>query len=413
MVLFANITNAQELKLKEFRADITDISAAKFKVKDLSGNPCALIKLGIVLQNLTFEGDIVKSEYKDGEWWIYLCEGSNYLTIKSTKYLPLRCEFDGVIGNTTYLMMVELPQLTNNQPTGEVDIGCNVKDVDIYIDGEKMSSRAPYRYKGGDGEHIIEVKAAGYNTERATFSIKLNRRSQIYIALKTAGSLNVNGVSYEMVTLPSGSFFMGSIKEDRRKTTFNNEKPVHEVALRSYKIGKTEVTQNLWFAVMGYNPSANQGDNLPVENITWDEVQTFIKKLNELTNNNYRLPTEAEWEYAARSCGKEDSENYAGRSNPNQTAHIGNSTTIVGSKQPNDIGIFDMSGNVSEWCADFIGRYPATKVVNPSGPSMGINKVIRGGAYNDDPWYMRNSARGYYKRTEAAPFIGFRLALDN
>lgn len=414
MLLCVNAAYSQELKVKDFHQEITDISAVKFKVKDLNGNPCALIKVGLVLQDITFEGDVVKSEYKEGEWWVYLCEGSNYLTIKSGKYLPLRYEFEELTGNVTYIMTVEVPQGSTNEPTGEVEISCNVKDVDIYIDGTKMSSRAPYKYKGGEGEHSVEIKAPGYNSEKAAFSVKLNRKTELYITLKVAGSLSVDGVSYEMVALPSGTFYMGSTKKiNRNKNSFDNEKPVHEVSLRAFKIGKTEVTQALWVAVMGSNPSANQGSNLPVENITWDEVQEFIAKLNELTGGNYRLPTEAEWEYAARACGREDSESYAGSANANQTAHSGTSTAIVGSKHPNGVGLYDMSGNVAEWCSDFMGRYSEAKAVNPEGPSMGINKVVRGGAYNDDPWHLRNAARGYNKKSEASSAIGFRLAIDN
>ena len=286
--------SAQELTVKEFRLDDTDISAVKFQVKDLGGDPCALIKVGLAIADATFEGDIVKSEFKDGEYWVYLVGGANWLNIKTKKYLPLRYEFDGVAGNSTYIMQIERPQIAYDGPTGLVTITSNVPNADVYIDGEKMSSVTPYTYKGPEGKHLVELKAAGYNDERSTVDVELNKKLKHHINMRAAGSFAVNGISYEMVRVPAGSFFMGSTAKNDKRTTFNYEQPVHEVTLRSYSIGKNEVTQALWEEIMGSNPSVHQGPNLPVENVTCNDCQEFQQKLNERCGTNFRLPTETE-----------------------------------------------------------------------------------------------------------------------
>lgn len=150
------------------------------------------------------------------------------------------------------------------------------------------------------------------------------------------------------------------------------ESPVHSVSLRPYKIGVTEVSQALWKAVMGSNPSLRQGDDLPVENVSWYEVQEFIEKLNAESGMHFRLPTEAEWEFAARAGGSPN-EPAGGKST--KVAASGVSTSPLATKTPNAYGLYDMSGNVAEWCSDYLSRYKADAVVNPTGPEKGIQKL--------------------------------------
>ncbi len=406
------ISHAQELTVKKFNMDAADISAAKYIVKDLNGDPCALVKLGLVLPDAEFEGDIIQSEYKDGEWWIYFVEGSNYITVKSQKYLPLRYEFDPLQPKMTYIMLVEIPAvIQTNVPTGTVNIDASIRNVDVYVDGEKVSSIVPFKYKGTDGEHILEMRAPGYNVERTLFNIELNRKSDIFIKMKAEGSFSLNGISYEMVNVPAGSFYMGSAEKNKKSTT-SYEQPVHSVTLRGYRIGVTEVTQALWVEIMGSNPSMNVGMNNPVENVTFDDVQEFIKRLNEKCGTDFRLPTEAEWEYAARNCGTESPEFFSGNSHSDKTAQKGAHTSNVALKQPNALGLYDMSGNVAEWCSDYLAKYSPEKVVNPTGPEMGIRRIVRGGSCQDDDWNLRNASRGHQKPSEPSPVIGFRLAMD-
>ncbi len=406
-------THAQEMTVKDFHADLMDASGSIYEVKDLNGEACALIKLGLVLTDVVFEGDIVKSEYKDGEWWIYMLNGSTWLNIKSKKYLPLRYEFPKLEKKVTYIMQVEVPRIEVKGPKGKMEITSNVRNVDVYVDGEKMSSFVPYIYEGGDGEHLLELRADGYNNEKTTFTIQLRRKGSIHLDMKQEGSLSVDGISYEMVAFSGGQFKMGSLT----KKTPGYNIPAHNVSLRPFKIGKTEVTQALWTKIMGSNPSVNQGDQLPVENISWYEAVDFIEKLNRRCGTHFRLPTEAEWEFAARYCGPgqpfSNPDAWAGDGGIEQNAVQGVSTARVAARNANRSGLYDMSGNVAEWCADWLSKYSPDPQVNPSGPANGLRKVVRGGAYSDDKVFLNTSYRSHEKPDVTSPKIGFRLALDN
>ncbi len=189
--------------------------------------------------------------------------------------------------------------------------------------------------------------------------------------LQRALSESVKGVTFEMVPVEGGTFTMGAADDDNY--AFNWEKPAHEVTLSSYYIGKTEVTQALWKAVMGSNPSRFKGDNLPVEQVSWDDCQKFIRRINAATGKQFRLPTEAEWEYAARGGNQSKGYKYSGSNNLDKVAWYGEdwetgSTHPVGKKQPNELGLYDMSGNVWEWCADWYGDYSSEAQTNPTGP---------------------------------------------
>ena len=190
--------------------------------------------------------------------------------------------------------------------------------------------------------------------------------------------LKVKGVEYPMVFVEGGTFNMGHAYE-------RYEKPVHSVTLSSYSIGKYPVTQELWEEVMGTNPSNFKGARKPVEQVSWDDCQDFIRKLNSLTGQNFRLPTEAEWEFAARGGNSSRGYKYSGSDAIDNVAwYRGNSGSIthnVGTKSPNELGIYDMSGNVYEWCSDWYGNYISSSQTNPKGPSSGCMRVIRGGCW--------------------------------
>jgi formylglycine-generating enzyme required for sulfatase activity len=166
---------------------------------------------------------------------------------------------------------------------------------------------------------------------------------------------------------------------------------------------------------MGSNPSWFKGDNLPVEDVSWDYVQEFIKKLNAKTGKTYRLPTEAEWEYAARGGNKSKGYKYSGSDKIEDVAwYAGNpgyKTHPVGTKKPNELGIYDMSGNVSEWCQDWLGSYSIFPQKNPQGPSSGTYRVIRGGSWCDYEYYCRSANREQDRPVEWSYNLGFRLVL--
>ena len=226
--------------------------------------------------------------------------------------------------------------------------------------------------------------------------------------------LRVGNVSYRMKYVSGGTFTMGATSE--MGNPYYDEKPTHQVTLSSYYIGETEVTQALWEAVMGSNPSEFIGDDHPVEYVSWDDCQTFISKLNALTGKRFRLPTEAEWEFAARGGNQSRHTKYSGSSRIDDVAwYNGNSgceTHPVKTKQPNELGIYDMSGNVDEWCQDWFGSYSRYAQTNPTGASSGSNRVRRGGSVIDTPSFCRSSFRRLNAPEHSSRNLGLRLVLS-
>lgn len=222
-------------------------------------------------------------------------------------------------------------------------------------------------------------------------------------------TFTVNGVSFTMIRVAGGTFQMGSNNSDL------DERPVHPVTLSSYSIGETEVTQALWTAVMGSNPSNFKGNNLPVEQVSWNDCQTFIRKLNDLTGENFRLPTEAEWEFAARGGNRSRGYKYSGSDNPGDvawyTVNSGDKTHTVKSKSPNELGIYDMSGNVWEWCSDWKGSYSSSSATNPKGPSTGSHRVYRGGSWRSHARICRVAYRNIDTPSFMFNYLGLRLVL--
>lgn len=227
------------------------------------------------------------------------------------------------------------------------------------------------------------------------------------------GVLMVGDVSYKMIPVEEGTFMMGAERQDEDADTM--EMPAHQVTLSSYLIGETEVTQALWKAVMGKNSATVKDDKLPMVEVNWGKCETFIEKLNELTGENFRLPTEAEWEYAARGGNMSQGYKYSGSNNIDEVAWYGGNSDgtahIVGQKLPNELGLYDMSGNVFEWCQDRYDYYSRDSQTNPVGSMHGYNRVCRGGMYMSGAASCRPSSRTNSSPRDGASFIGFRLAL--
>jgi formylglycine-generating enzyme required for sulfatase activity len=199
----------------------------------------------------------------------------------------------------------------------------------------------------------------------------------------------------------------------------SDEKPVHSVTLSDYYMGKFEVTQAQWRAVMGNNPSHFKNCNTcPVEKVSWNDIQQFLKKLRQLTGRNFTLPTEAQWEYAARGGKKSKGYKYAGSNSIGNVAwydsNSSSKTHPVGRKSPNELGLYDMSGNVWEWCSDWYGDayYKNSPSRNPKGPSSGANRVLRGGGWYGAPAYCRVANRDRGMPTYRDGNIGFRCAVS-
>ncbi len=218
-----------------------------------------------------------------------------------------------------------------------------------------------------------------------------------------------------MVSVEGGTFLLGATAEQGDDAE-GDESPAHQVTVSSYSIGKYEVTQEEWGAVMGENPSAFKGDKKrPVENVSWEDCKEFISKLNELTGKQFRLPTEAEWEFAARGGNKRlENTKYAGGADIDAVAwyygNSGDTTHPVGEKSPNALGLYDMSGNVWEWCEDYYGDYDSSAQKDPKGPASGSYRVNRGGGWYFSARYCRVSYRGNYNPSCRYYNGGFRLA---
>ena len=223
-------------------------------------------------------------------------------------------------------------------------------------------------------------------------------------------TISVGNVNFVMVKVSGGTFTMGATSEMTKP--YSDEKPTHRVTLSSYYIGETEVTQALWKAVMGNNPSDYIGDDLPVESVSWYDCQTFISKLNTLTGKNFRLPTEAEWEFAARGGNQSRHTQYSGSSRIDDVAWYDNKTHPVKTKQPNELGIYDMAGNVYEWCQDWYGSYSSYAQTNPTGASNGFDRVLRGGSWGGSLEICRSSYRNSRTPERSYDYLGLRLVLS-
>jgi formylglycine-generating enzyme required for sulfatase activity len=214
----------------------------------------------------------------------------------------------------------------------------------------------------------------------------------------------------EFVLIPAGTFTMGA------SDSYPDEQPVRPVRIsRPFYLGKYEVTQAQWEAVMGYNPSAWRGQrHLPIDQVSWEDVQEFLRRLNtEEGGTHYRLPTEAEWEYAARagtttaySFGNDVSrlDEYAWYG-----ANAAHASHPVGQLKPNAWGLHDMHGNVWEWVHDWYETYPTGAATDPQGPASGVSRVFRGGGRSNVAWRCRSSSRGYRPPESRLDAVGFRV----
>ncbi|GHT95116.1 hypothetical protein FACS1894116_10130 [Betaproteobacteria bacterium] len=235
-------------------------------------------------------------------------------------------------------------------------------------------------------------------------------------AVAQTGATFTNSIGTEFILISAGSFTMGADK--KFENAGGDEMPLHRVAIsHDFYLGKYQVTQDEWVAVMGSNPSKFKGNRNPVENVSWDDIQVFIRRLNEKEGTDkYRLPTEAEWEYAARagtksaySFGNDDGQlgQYAWYDD-----NSGSQTHPVGQKKPNPWGLYDMHGNVWEWVEDWYdsGYYAHSPTIDPAGPLSGQLRVLRGGSWDYSAGGLRSAYRGYSSPDRRCDYYGFRLA---
>ncbi len=296
--------------------------------------------------------------------------------------------------------------------TYPITITCNVNNASLFVDGKLVGS-ANGSYNLTPGMHSVAIKCSGYNDRSAI----INVTSSTAYHYDLVQAIDIRRIRDNMVLIHGGSFKMGATREQGGGTG-KNEKPTHKVTLSDYYICKYEVTQELWQAVMGTNPSYFTGSSrLPVECVSWEDCQEFLRKFNALTGMHYRLPTEAEWEYAARGGNRSSGYKYAGAKDLASVAwydrNSGSMTHSVGTKSPNELGLYDMSGNVAEWCQDWYGGYTNNSLTNPTGPFSGTTRVFRGGSWNDAATYCRIANRLDNDPSYSYFGIGLRLAADS
>ena len=427
------VMQAQNLAVQSFRMDETDLTAntAGTTVIDQNGNKCALIKVETTLRGFTFDAGtlgVVKTENHVGEVWVYVPEGVKRLSIFHEDYMPIRDYDLGMMLRRarTYVLRLSASQqqAAEETPTSQfVIFQVSPANATIELNGETLpvhngsaTKMMPF------GSYDYRVQAPDYMPQAGKVVVDDPQQPHVVSALlKREGEdrlVTVGSVTFTMIPVKGGTFQMGATKEQTGEAR-KDEKPVHTVTLDNFQIGETEVSQALWREVMGSNPSTYKGNDLPVTNVTWEDCQEFIKKLNERTGKQFRLPTEAEWEFAARGgtaskgymfSGSDEVRSVAWHNrDSNRDRH--NGPYAIKSKDPNELGIYDMSGNVNEWCQDWFGDYTADPQTNPQGPATGKEHVYRGGSW----WYYGMSCRVSRRNSgvkDVRGVIGLRLAMS-
>lgn len=337
------------------------------------------------------------------------------LTPKTIKDLPLgiynlsldKPEYTSIIRRIT-ISDSDLQKLEFSMTSGkEVIITSDQDSTLVYIDNEKEGV-APLKIWLKYGSHNIKLQRGALTTIE-TIEVAHGGSKDYSFTL----SNTVDPFEGQLVFVKGGTFKMGDLSGDGSR----EETPVHQVTVNDFYMGKFEVTQSQWESIMGSNPSHFNGcPNCPVERVSWIDVQEFLVKLNELTGKSYRLPTEAEWEYAAKGGSKSRGFLYSGKNNVNFVAwysgNSGNKTNPVGQKEPNELGIYDMSGNVWEWVNDWFNYYTETPKDNPTGPDNGDGRIVKGGSWFGHAGGNRVSCRGSDEPVNKRSYIGFRIVVS-
>ncbi len=337
------------------------------------------------------------------------------LTPKTIKDLPLgiynlsldKPEYTSIIRRIT-ISDSDLQKLEFSMTSGkEVIITSDQDSTLVYIDNEKEGV-APLKIWLKYGSYNIKLQRGALTTIE-TIEVAHGGSKDYSFTL----SNTVDPFEGQLVFVKGGTFKMGDLSGDGSR----EETPVHQVTVNDFYMGKFEVTQSQWESIMGSNPSHFNGcPNCPVERVSWIDVLEFLVKLNELTGKSYRLPTEAEWEYAAKGGSKSRGFLYSGKNNVNFVAwysgNSGNKTNPVGQKEPNELGIYDMSGNVWEWVNDWFNYYTETPKDNPTGPDNGDGRIVKGGSWFGHAGGNRVSCRGSDEPVNKRSYIGFRIVVS-
>ena len=315
------------------------------------------------------------------------------------------------------------PEISISPSTSEIKVGKTIQlTAETVIPTGQPQPQDPVWEVSGDcgvidQNGLFSAARAGDCTVRASLKDLNNKKITESVIVKIKDT-TLDDILGDMVQVRGGTFTMGCAQA-QESDCYSYEKPARQVTLSDFYIGRYEVTQYIWKQIMGINinPSSNRRDNLPVENVSWDDVQEFLEKLNERTGKTYRLPTEAEWEYAARGGNQGRGYVYSGSNTLEDVGwYVDNSDEVthpVGMCKANELGLFDMSGNVDEWVNDWFGAYSEGALNNPTGPSSGRSRVVRGGSSVREEDFSRVSYRGGWTPGSSNNYLGFRLAITS
>lgn len=409
----------------------SDMSGQLSKVRDHMGRQCALVKVKIPYNGAKFDG-IIEDEYMGSEYNVFIEDGNKYFKISFPGCEVVMVDVPKLLGNRliaprTYELIIDIPQLEYDPASeGVQTVMFNVSpvlDQPVYVemDGQRsLLTDGVAKLNVVLGKYVYKVTSNGYNPVSGTVEVKSGVSNTVNLSMRQAGSsevlvIDAGGYRFNMIPVAGGAFTMGA-----NDSQFNREKPAHSVQLDGFHMGETEVTQGLWKAVMGTNPSAfAHGDDYPVENVSWEDCNNFIMKLNKLTGRNFRFPTEAEWEYAAKGGAHGNGNTYSGGDNLDRVGwyadNSGSATHPVRTKLANELGLYDMSGNVWEWCSDWFDTnyYKNSPAVNPqnTSPGQSAHRVYRGGGWNSTTRDSRVTGRHDFKPTLRHSSVGLRLLL--
>lgn len=440
-LLFVALSSAlaQKLTVESFKLAGSDLTAQTQPRKGLNDRNCALIKVGVGLQGVQFEGSIMGNvENKTGEYWVYMPQGNRQLKVKHVNYAPIMVTFadygvEKLESNRTYELIINASGGTQVAQIQRLTIRYSPSSATVLIDNKIVKgSNGVAQTTLPVGQHSFVVACDGYESEEGTVKLKASAPSNLQITLSKEATSALDNqstvaqqsiettvtysdltlaipvkddIKIEMIRVNPGTFTLkyGEGKFSSTMTyTFDKD----------FFIGKYEVTQALWKAVMGSNPSKFKDDNRPVEQVSWNDCQEFISKLNSMTGRDFRLPSDSELLYAGRGGNKSKGYQYSGSNHVTDVAWCkenSKKTQPVGLKQPNELGFFDMTGNVWEWCENV-----ASRITPDSADDQGFARYyIYGGS-----WYNEGSACNYPCIDEMPPelsnaALGLRLALSD
>lgn len=433
LLVFSLAVNAQgKMSVVDFKPVESDLTANTHGtiVLDQNGDKCALIKIETTEFGFSFDVGslgVTKTEQHVGEVWLYVPEGVKRISISHPKIEKIR-DYDlglSVKKARTYILKLQVTRASSSDmgSLGTVDVKSDPQGSEVFVDDISVGKTPMTFSKLISGKHKVTIKHEGYYDYEAYVNVEEGKIATIDESLAKSCDIIRSGnridittkdVTFSLIKVEGGSFQMGATPEQGKGKV--DEFPVHKVTLSDYYIGETEVTNELWSAIMGTSPSIYYSQpQQPVNNVTWYDCQKFINRLSSLTGLHFALPTEAQWEYAARGGNKSRGYTYSGSNKIKEVGwfkgNSGGSVKNVKQLSPNELGLYDMSGNAYEWCSDWYGLYKNTDTIDPKGPETGTYKVNRGASGGEKDILTRVACRFNDSPNFKHQVLGLRLTM--